>query len=152
MAGEGGFEPPHTDPETAVLPLDDSPTEQFHHITAQIQGSNRHIAQPEHPIGEASAESLHEALIGSDELAIGQFCDRNVHAVISAAPIAYGKVDCSVIAANSRLECHQPAVGIEPLKGVCHSDLSPPDLLEQCVRSFDLKEIWGQQFMSLRKE
>ena len=26
MAGEGGVEPPHTDPETAVLPLDDSPT------------------------------------------------------------------------------------------------------------------------------
>ncbi len=25
MAGEGGFEPPHTDPEPAVLPLDDSP-------------------------------------------------------------------------------------------------------------------------------
>ena len=25
QAGEGGFEPPHTDPESAVLPLDDSP-------------------------------------------------------------------------------------------------------------------------------
>lgn len=25
LAGEGGFEPPHTDPESAVLPLDDSP-------------------------------------------------------------------------------------------------------------------------------
>lgn len=27
MAGEGGFEPPLTDPESAVLPLDDSPTD-----------------------------------------------------------------------------------------------------------------------------
>ncbi len=25
MAGEGGFEPPLTEPESAVLPLDDSP-------------------------------------------------------------------------------------------------------------------------------
>ena len=25
MAGDGGFEPPHTDPESAVLPLDESP-------------------------------------------------------------------------------------------------------------------------------
>src|SRR5688500_14039283 len=25
LAGDGGFEPPHTDPESAVLPLDESP-------------------------------------------------------------------------------------------------------------------------------
>ncbi len=29
LAGEGGFEPPHTDPESAVLPLDDSPAHYY---------------------------------------------------------------------------------------------------------------------------
>ena len=28
MAGEGGFEPPHAESESTVLPLDDSPTEE----------------------------------------------------------------------------------------------------------------------------
>jgi hypothetical protein len=124
VAGEGGFEPPHTDPETAVLPLDDSPTEPFHHITAQIRRSNRHITQPEHPIGEASAKSSHESFIGSDQMAIGQFCDCNVHAVISAAPVTLGEVDCSLVAADGRLECQDP-VGMSGLCDRCRSPEGP---------------------------
>ncbi len=34
LAGEGGFEPPHTDPESAVLPLDDSPA--HHYVGKEI--------------------------------------------------------------------------------------------------------------------
>lgn len=35
MAGGEGFEPPHTDPESAVLPLDEPPKlrARFYHVT-----------------------------------------------------------------------------------------------------------------------
>jgi hypothetical protein len=36
LAGDGGVEPPHTDPESAVLPLDESPR--------HIQGITRRFA------------------------------------------------------------------------------------------------------------
>ena len=36
MAGGEGFEPPHTDSESAVLPLDEPPTSQHNNTTTQI--------------------------------------------------------------------------------------------------------------------
>ena len=82
MAGEGGFEPPHTDPETAVLPLDDSPTELIHHITAQIQGSNREIIEEADLLVEARTHPVLESHVRSHEKGGLALSEREVKAVI----------------------------------------------------------------------
>ena len=85
MAGEGGFEPPHTDPETAVLPLDDSPTEPSHHITASFRGSNERVPKHENSILVLSPQRPSQSFIGGYEGAVYQFAADHIDTVIGAA-------------------------------------------------------------------
>ena len=41
VAGDGGVEPPRTDPESAVLPLDESPSRLSEHSTGFAIGSSK---------------------------------------------------------------------------------------------------------------
>ena len=67
LAGMGGFEPPRTDPESAVLPLDDIPAGTLVVVWLGREDSNPRMAGPKPaalPLGDSPVEEKSSAGVG----------------------------------------------------------------------------------------
>ena len=101
----------------------------------------RQVAQPEEPIAKCGPKSAYEPPIRRDEATALIESESDVKGIVDGAALHEGDFHGGLENAGARMELNVSSYDVDSLASVGLRHLPQPDLLDQCVRRFDLQQV-----------